>query len=82
MLSKERGETGVRVYQEDGLQGVVKHPNMNFSSGQDWVFQQDSVPAQKAKTTQEWMRRNLLAFISADDWSWGSADLKPLDIKL
>jgi len=41
MLSKERGETGVRVYQEDVLQGVVKHINMTFFSGQEWVFQQD-----------------------------------------
>ena len=51
MSSKERGETGVRVYQEDVLQGVVKHLNMTFFSGQEWVFQQDSVPAQKAKAT-------------------------------
>jgi hypothetical protein len=71
MLSKEGGETGVRVYQEDVLQEAVKHLNMTFFSGQEWVFQQDSVPAQKAKTTQEWLRRNLLAFISAEDWPSG-----------
>jgi hypothetical protein len=50
---QERGETGVRAYQEDVLQGVVKHLNMTFYSGQEWVFQQDSFPAQKAKTNQE-----------------------------
>jgi len=38
MLSKERGETGVSVCQEDVLQGVVKHLNMTFFSGQEWVF--------------------------------------------
>ena len=48
-ILQERGETGVRAYQEDKLQGVVKHLNMTFFSGQEWVFQQDSVPAQKAK---------------------------------
>jgi len=69
------------VYQEDLLQGVVKQLNMTFS-GQEWVFQQDSVRAQKAKTTQEWLRRNLLAFISAENWLSGSADLKTLDSKL
>jgi len=79
---QERGETGVRVYQEDMLQGVVKHHKMTFFSGQEWVFQQDSVPAQKAKTTQGWLRRNLLAFISAENWLLGSAGLKPLDNKL
>ena len=30
---QEGGETGVRVYQEDMLQGVVKHLNMTFFSG-------------------------------------------------
>jgi hypothetical protein len=52
---------------------------MTFFSNQEWVFQQDSVPA---KTTQEWLRRNLLAFISAHNWLSGSADLKTLDNKL
>jgi hypothetical protein len=54
------------VYQEDVLQGVVKHLNMTFS-GHEWVFQRDSVPAQKAKTTQEWLLRNLLDFINAEN---------------
>jgi len=35
-----------QVYQEDVLQRVVKHLNMAFFSGQEWVLQQDSVPAQ------------------------------------
>ena len=30
---QERGKTGVQVYQEDMLQGVVKHLNMTFFSG-------------------------------------------------
>jgi len=46
---QERGETGVRVYQEDALQGVVKQLYMILFSGQEWVFQQDSVPAQKPR---------------------------------
>jgi hypothetical protein len=46
---QERGETGVRVYQEDVLQGIVKQLNMTLFSGQEWVFQQDSVPAQKPR---------------------------------
>jgi hypothetical protein len=43
---QERGETGAWVYQEDVLQGVAKHLNMTPFSGQEWVFQQYSVPAQ------------------------------------
>jgi hypothetical protein len=46
---QERGKTGVRVYQEVVLQGVVKQLNMTLFSGQEWVFQQDSVPVQKPK---------------------------------
>jgi hypothetical protein len=64
------------------LQGIVKHFNMTFYRGQEWVFQQDSVPAQKAKTTQEWLRRSLLAIISTKNWLLGSADLRTLDNKL
>jgi hypothetical protein len=48
------------------LQGAVKPLNMTLFSGQEWVFQQDSAPAHKAKTTHEWLWRNLLAFISAE----------------
>jgi hypothetical protein len=70
------------VYQEDVLQGVVKHLNMTLFSGQEWVFWQASVPAQKTKTTQEWLRRNVPAFISAEDWPSGSPDLNPRDYKL
>jgi hypothetical protein len=55
---------------------------MTFFSDQEWVFQHDSVPSQKAKTTQERLWRNLVAFISAEDWPSVSADLKTLDNKL
>ena len=75
-------KTGAPVYQEDVLQGVVKPLNMTFFSGQKWVFQQDSASAHKAKTTQEWLRRNVPAFIRAEDWPSGSPDLSPLDYKL
>jgi hypothetical protein len=55
------------VYQEDALQGVVKPFNTTLFSGQKWIFQEDPAPARKAKTTQEWLRRNVPAFISAED---------------
>jgi len=41
------------VYQEDILEGVVERFNMTFFSGQEWVFQQGSVLAQKVRTAQE-----------------------------
>jgi len=60
----------------------VKHLNVAFFTGREWVFQQDSVPAEKAKTTQEWLRRKLLAFTSAKNWLSWSADPVTLDKKL
>jgi hypothetical protein len=36
----------------------------------------------KAKTTQKWLRRNIPAFISVEDWPSGSPDLNALDYKL
>lgn len=79
----EKGvKTGAKVYQQDVLEGVVRPLNTGLFSGQRWVFQQDSAPAHKAKTTQEWLRKNIPAFISAEDWPSGSPDLNPLDYKL
>ena len=79
---KEGVKTGAQVYQEDVLQGVVKPLNTAVFSGQKWVYQQDSAPAHKAKKTQEWLWRNVLTFISSEDWHSGSPDLNPLDYKL
>jgi hypothetical protein len=36
----------------------------------------------KAKTAQEWLWRNIPAFISAEDWPSESPDLNPWDYKL
>jgi hypothetical protein len=55
---------------------------MTFFRGQECVFQQDSDPAHKAKTTHEWLRKNFLVFISPENWYSGSANLKTLDNKL
>ena len=79
----EKGvKSGARVYQEGMLQRVVKPLNTTVLNGQNWVFQQDSAPAHKTKTTQEWLRRNVPAFISAENWPSGSPDLSPLDYEL
>lgn len=76
----EKGvKTGARVYQEDVLEGVVKGLTNTLFNGERWIFQQDSAPAHKAKTTQEWLRVNIPGFIAAEDWPSGSPDLNPLD---
>jgi len=68
-------KTGAQFYQEDVLQGVLKPPNMTVLNIQKWVFQQDSAPAHKTKTTQEWLRRKVPAFNGAEVWPSGSKDL-------
>ena len=75
-------KTGVQVYYKGVLQGVVKPLNTTVVNGQKWVFHHDSTPAHKAKTTQEWLWRNVPTFISAKDWHSGIPDLNPLDYKL
>jgi inhibitor of nuclear factor kappa-B kinase subunit alpha len=64
------------------LQGIVKYLSTTLFSGQEWVFQQDSAPVHKAKMTQEWLRRNVMAFFSAENWPSCSPNLNPLDYKL
>jgi len=46
---QERCETGVWMYQEGVLQGVVKPLNTTVFNGQKWVFQQESAPAQNTR---------------------------------
>jgi inhibitor of nuclear factor kappa-B kinase subunit alpha len=79
--NKIYAEMGAHVYQDDVLLGVVKPLNMTVFNSQKWVFQQDSAPAHKTKMTQEWLRRNVLACISAKVWPSGSPDLNPRDYK-
>lgn len=79
----EKGvKTGAAVYQTNVLEGVVKPLSHTLFGGQHWVFQQDSAPAHKAKSTQEWLRNNIPAFIAQEDWPSGSPDLNPLDYAL
>lgn len=71
-----------KTYQEDVLENVVLPLNDTLFAGKHWIFQQDSAPAHKAKSTQAWLRKNLPEFITAEQWPSGSPDLNPLDYKL
>lgn len=79
----EKGvKTSAKVYQTTVLENVVKPLSQTMFANKHWTFQQDSAPAHKAKTTQEWLKNNLPKFISPNDWPTGSPDLNPLDCKL
>ena len=60
---------------------VVSSCNTLFH-GQNWSFQQDSAPAHKARTTQQWQETNIPNFISTSDWPSANLDLNLLDKKL
>lgn len=79
-------QQGVKVkaknYQSDILETVVKPLSDTLFHNKEWIFQQDSAPAHKAKTTQAWLRKNLPGFIAAEEWPSSSPDLNPLDYSL
>ena len=75
-------EPGTRLTADsyvDVLTNVVK-PWMDVkANGRDYVFQQDSAPAHKAKKTQAWLHTNVPFHWSPDLWPPSSPDCNPLD---
>lgn len=70
------------VYRRDILEArLLPWANAHFGQ-QHWTFQQDSAPAHKAKTTQEWCRVHFPDFISSQEWPPYSPDLNPMDYSL
>lgn len=70
------------VYQKTALERVMKPLNTTFFQRKVWVFQQDSASGHTAKTTQDWLSRNVPGFTAAKDWPSSAANLHPLDCKL
>ncbi|UYV82768.1 hypothetical protein LAZ67_22000800 [Cordylochernes scorpioides] len=75
-------KTTAKNYQEDILEQIVKPLNTKMFNGEHWIFQQDSAPAHKAKSTQQWLETNVPEFIKANEWPSESPDLNPLDYSL
>ncbi|VDO69727.1 unnamed protein product [Heligmosomoides polygyrus] len=79
-------ESGVKInkdeYQNTVLEDVLK-PWADPHFGNDrWCFQQDSVPARKARTPQQWCKRERPYFIAHEDRPSNSLDLNPLDFSV
>lgn len=66
------------IYQEV-LRDVVKPWMDRIANGRPYVFQQDSAPAHKARTTQAWLLNNVPHHWSPDLWPPSSPDCNPLD---
>ena len=49
------------------------------ANGRNYVFQQDSAPAYKAKKTQAWLHTNVPFHWSPDLWPPSAPDCNPLD---
>ncbi len=82
VLFCEQGvKTSTLIYQQM-LREVVKPLNMKMFKEKSWIFQQDSVPAHKARTTQAWLQRSLPRFIAAEDWTSDSSNVNPSDYSL
>ncbi|XP_026331397.1 uncharacterized protein LOC113238779, partial [Hyposmocoma kahamanoa] len=60
----------------------VSYWGLNRGTFLHWVFQQDSAPAHRAKSTQDWQAAREIDFIRHEDWPSSSPDLNPLDYKI
>ena len=56
------------VYVRDILQAFVLPRTQQHFGDQKWTLQQDSAPAHRAKTIQEWYKTNFTSFTSAAAW--------------
>lgn len=79
-------EEGVKinatVYQNDILKsGLVPWSEKHFGN-KPWIFQQDSAPAHRARTTQTWLKTHVPDFISPTEWPPCSPDINPLDFSV
>ena len=95
MVLKSFGDPSILNYatQLENLQLPSEETALNFQywdvsscntlfHGQYWSFRQNSAPAHKARTTQQWQEKNIPDFISTLDWPSASPDLNPLNYKL
>ena len=57
-------------------------PCIKEISGDNFIFQQDSAPAHRARDTIALLRREMSDFISPDQWPPNSPDMNPVDYKI
>lgn len=76
-------DPGVKInknyYLREILQDVLKPWARRHFGRREWVFQQDSAPAHKAREVQGWCQENFPDFITAQEWPPYSPDLNPMD---
>ena len=78
-------ESGVKVdgkYYQDVLPSQQILPAIRHVAGDNFVFQQDSAPAHRARDTVELLQRETADFISPELCPPNSPDLNPVDYKI
>ena len=74
----KQGVINAQVYQRLLRYHVLSWLKATYPNG-NYVFQQDSAPAHKAKTTPEWMKQNLANYWACTLWPPSSPCLNPLE---
>ncbi|CAF3422602.1 unnamed protein product [Rotaria socialis] len=65
------------------IEDIPEMPNTStLYSNNRWIFPQDSAPAHKAKSTQQWLVNNCPNSISSEEWPASSPNLNPLDYSI
>ncbi|CAK1587128.1 unnamed protein product [Parnassius mnemosyne] len=67
---------------ENWIQLIEANLNSNKKKPKHWVLQQDSAPAYRAKSTQDWLAAREIDFMRHEDCPFSSPDLNPLDYKI
>ena len=74
----ESVKINAEVYRREILESVVLPWSLQHFDG-DWLFQQDSAPAHRARTTVQWISDHFPGFITPREWPPYSPDLNPMD---
>uniref|UniRef100_A0A2M4DSA6 Putative dde superfamily endonuclease n=1 Tax=Anopheles darlingi TaxID=43151 RepID=A0A2M4DSA6_ANODA len=79
-------DRGVKINKEYYLEFVLKRHLLpcakELFGDEEFCFEQDSAPADKALVVQSWCKDNLPCFISSFEWPAVSPDLNPLDFSI
>ncbi|CAK1579812.1 unnamed protein product [Parnassius mnemosyne] len=75
-------KTCAEVYQNTILTNKVELLSQTMFKNRHWIFQQDSTPAHRARSTQNSVTAHGIDFIGHEDWHSSSPDLSPLDFKI
>ena len=79
-------DQGVKINTEKYIEDILEHALEPWATkhfeGRHWVFQQDSAPAHRAKTTQNWLKYHFPDTIYPLEWPASSPDWNPMDFSI